>query len=129
MKIRLGYELIFDSPQPTPMILTLHIHYTRVSDLISPDHLLSSPPVPIVAYRDGFGNWCSRVVAPKGTIQFTASALINDPGTPDVIAADAKQHDIQSLPDETTRERYVLAPQRGTGEERSSRRPTERRER
>ena len=37
------------------MILTLHIHYTRVSDLISPDHLLSSPPVPIVAYRDGFG--------------------------------------------------------------------------
>ena len=101
LKIRLGYELIFDSPQPTPMILTLHIHYTRVSDLISPDHLLSSPPVPIVAYRDGFGNWCSRVVAPKGTVQFTASALINDPGTPDVVAADAEQHDIQSLPDDT----------------------------
>ena len=83
------------------MILTLHIHYTRVSDLISPDHLLSSPPVPIVAYRDGFGNWCSRVVAPKGAVQFTANALINDPGTPDVVAADAEQHDIQSLPDDT----------------------------
>ena len=36
MKIRIGYELIYDCPQPTPMILTLNVHYTRVSDLSSP---------------------------------------------------------------------------------------------
>jgi hypothetical protein len=28
MQIRVGYELIYDCPQPTPMILTLHIHFT-----------------------------------------------------------------------------------------------------
>ena len=45
MKIRIGYELIYECPQPTPMILTLSVHYTRVSDIIIPDHLIADPPV------------------------------------------------------------------------------------
>jgi hypothetical protein len=56
MKISIGYELIYDCLQPTPMILTLSVHITRVSDIIVPDHLIADPPVPITAYRDGFGN-------------------------------------------------------------------------
>ena len=66
MQIRLGYELTYDCPQPTPMLLTLSIHFSRVSDIIVPDHLITTPSIPISAYRDGFGNWCSRIVAPKG---------------------------------------------------------------
>jgi hypothetical protein len=27
LEIRVGYELIYDCPQPTPMMLVLHIHY------------------------------------------------------------------------------------------------------
>ncbi len=49
MKIRIGYELVYDCPQPTPMILTLNVHYTRVSDMLIPDHLIADPPVPITA--------------------------------------------------------------------------------
>ncbi len=59
MQIRAGYELIYDCPQPTPMILMLSIHYTRVSDIVIPDHLTADPPVPMTSYRDGFGNWCT----------------------------------------------------------------------
>lgn len=51
MQIRVGYELIYDCPQPTPMILTLHIHFTRVSDIIVPDHLITSPSPPMTAYQ------------------------------------------------------------------------------
>ena len=51
MKIRIGYELVYDCPQPTPMILTLSVHYTRVSDMIVPDHMIADPPVPVSAYR------------------------------------------------------------------------------
>jgi len=47
MQIRVGYELVFDCPQPIPMILTLHIHSTRVSDITVPDHLIITPSVPI----------------------------------------------------------------------------------
>ena len=36
MQIRLGYELVYDCPQPTPMLLMLNVHYTRVSDVVVP---------------------------------------------------------------------------------------------
>lgn len=41
MKLRIGYELIYDCPQLTPTILALHVHTTRVYDLIVPDYLIS----------------------------------------------------------------------------------------
>ena len=72
MKIRVGYELIYDFPQPTPMIVVLGAHFTRASDMIVPDLLMTSPSVPIFPYRDGFGNWCSRIVAPAGRMRLHA---------------------------------------------------------
>ena len=66
MKIRVGFEMIYDFPQPTPLIMVLGTHFTRASDIIIPDYLTTSPSVPITPYRDGFGNWCSRIVAPAG---------------------------------------------------------------
>jgi len=32
MLIRLGYELAYEFPQATPMILNLNVHYSRASD-------------------------------------------------------------------------------------------------
>ena len=101
MQIRLGYELIYDCPQPTPMILTLNIHFTRVSDIVVPDHLVTSPSIPITGYRDGFGNWCSRIVAPQGQIRLSTDAIVNDTGRPDEVAAAAQQIPVQNLPEET----------------------------
>jgi hypothetical protein len=49
VQIRVGHELIHDCPQPTPMILTLHIHSTRVSDIVVSDHLVTTPSIPITA--------------------------------------------------------------------------------
>ena len=66
MQILLGYELVYECPQPTPMLLMLNIHYARAADLVVPDHLVTRPSIPIRAYRDGFGNWCNRIVAPAG---------------------------------------------------------------
>ena len=100
MKIRIGYELIYDCLQPTPMILTLSVHYTRVSDIVVPDHMVTSPPVPLTAYRDSYGNWCSRIVAPKGELRLSTDALVNDTGRPDAIAMEARQTPVEALPDE-----------------------------
>lgn len=101
MQIRLGYELIYDCLRPTPMILTLNIHFTRVSDIVAPDHLVTSPSIPITGYRDGFGNWCSRIVAPPGQIRLSTDAIVNDTGRPDEVAAAAQQIPVQNLPEET----------------------------
>jgi transglutaminase-like putative cysteine protease len=100
MKIRIGYDLVYDCPQPTPMILTLSVHFSRVSDLIKPDHMLTDPPLPLTAYRDSYGNWCSRIVAPKGLLRLSTDALIRDSGQTDPVAWHARQTPVQELPDE-----------------------------
>lgn len=101
MQIRLGYEMVYQCPQPTPMILTVHVHYTRTSDLIRPDHLRTTPWVPMTMYRDGFGNWCSRIVAPAGRITLTTDALINDRGQQEPVVWNAQQTPVEALPEET----------------------------
>ncbi len=40
MQINVGFEMIYDCPQPTPIIFNLNVHFTRVSDLVGRDDLL-----------------------------------------------------------------------------------------
>jgi transglutaminase-like putative cysteine protease len=99
--IRAGYELIYEFPKPTPLILTLNIHYSRASDLARPDNLVTIPSVPVTAYRDGFGNWCSRLVAPQGVLKLTADATVRDSGLPEQALPDTGQLNVEHLPEET----------------------------
>jgi transglutaminase-like putative cysteine protease len=101
MLIRIGYELIYECPQPTPMILTLNVHYSRASDLVTPDHMIIDPSLPMTAYRDGFGNWCTRIVAPAGRTRILSNAVVRDSGLPDEVAPSAIQYRVQDLPEET----------------------------
>ena len=101
LQIRLGYELTYQCPQPTPMIMNLHIHHTRVNDLIRPDSMRTDPPVPLVSYRDGFGNLCIRLVAPAGRIRMTADAVIADSGLPEPVMSNAQEHPVETLPEDT----------------------------
>jgi transglutaminase-like putative cysteine protease len=101
MRIKLGCELSFEFPQMTPLIATLNVHFSRVSDLERPDHLIVNPAVPIEGYRDSFGNWCNRIVAPAGRFTLGTDTIIRDKGLPDMVQLDALQHQIQHLPGET----------------------------
>jgi transglutaminase-like putative cysteine protease len=101
MQIRVGYEIIYQFSQPTPVIAALSVHYTRASDVVRPDHMIVTPKAPISAYRDTFGNWCSRVFAPAGRVRLSADALVNDTGLPDPLVSDAWQHPVQDLPEDT----------------------------
>jgi transglutaminase-like putative cysteine protease len=100
MKLRVGYELQYQFPRPTPVIMLLNIHSSRVLDLERPDDILIEPPVPISGYRDGFGNWCSRILAPAGAMSISTDTILRDAGLPDPRAADADQVAVQDLPDD-----------------------------
>jgi transglutaminase-like putative cysteine protease len=99
--IRVGYEMVYQCVQPTPMVLTLNIHYSRVSDVVKPDHLILNPSVPSSAYRDSFGNWCTRIVAPPGLLRLYADGLVRDSGMPEAVSPWIDQRTVQSLPEET----------------------------
>jgi transglutaminase-like putative cysteine protease len=101
IKIRVGYELVYECPQPTPMILTLNVHPTRARDITQPDILTTDPSVPLITYRDTFGNRCTRLVAPPGRIRIASTGVVKDSGAPDEIAPWAGQHAVQDLPNDT----------------------------
>lgn len=101
MQIHIGYKLVYSCPKPTPMIMTLNVHYSLASRLVSPDHIRTNPSVPINAYRDGFGNWCSRLVAPQGDFEISTDTIINDDGQLDEVNYGASQFLVEELPEET----------------------------
>jgi transglutaminase-like putative cysteine protease len=101
MQFRVGYELVYDFPQPTPIILVVNVHESRASDLVVSDRPTSEPLLPITSYRDGFGNQCHRVLAPPGRLRLTADTIVNDSGQPDSHVQDAGQDTVEDLPEDT----------------------------
>jgi transglutaminase-like putative cysteine protease len=101
MQIRVGFEMSYECLQPTPMILVLSIHSSRSADLVQPDHLLTQPAVPVTAYRDMFGNWCTRLVAPQGSFKLRSDALVRDAGEADVVLPQLMQQPVEGLPEST----------------------------
>lgn len=99
--LRVGFEMTYNCVQATPMILMVNIHDSRVSDIAIPDEITTEPAVPIHLYRDGFGNWCRRIVAPPGRIKIRGSGVVHEAGDLDPFLPDTPQHEVQDLPDDT----------------------------
>jgi transglutaminase-like putative cysteine protease len=100
IQIKVGFDIAYAAPQPTPMVIMLSIHPSRRHDIISEETIVTEPNVPIHYYRDSFGNICGRLVAPSGGITLRGHALVRDSGLPDAIAKDAEQLPIEQLPDD-----------------------------
>lgn len=101
MKLRVGYELSYECPQPTPMMLMLNTHFSHAKDIAVADLLVTSPPVPIGQYRDLFGNLCSRIVAPAGRVDLSTTALLNVSDSMETRPIEGWAHPVEQLPDDT----------------------------
>ena len=98
MLIRVGFELVYEFAQKTPLVLMLNVHPSRARDLVQPDHLRVSPMLPVARYLDAFGNICSRLVAPPGEVAIRTDAIVADCGLPDAVDPAARQHEVGELP-------------------------------
>jgi transglutaminase-like putative cysteine protease len=101
MKIRVGYEIRYNTPQATPMILMLNVHDSRAADIEVPDRLTTDPLVPVTEYYDSFGNRCSRIIAPGGPITIRGRGVVRDSGTYETVNAFARQHRVEELPEDS----------------------------
>ena len=101
MKIRVGFEFVYEFLAPTPMVLMLNVHPSRASDLIEPDQLHVTPTLPMTRYTDAFGNICMRLLAPKGDLQLSTDAIVANSGLADAVDPGARQHEVAELPHET----------------------------
>jgi len=98
MQIKAGYEIEYECPQPTPKLLVLSIHPSRFPDLSTPHVIQFDPPIPSKNYEDGFGNICTRIVAPAGRLKIFADFQIGDTGLPDFVPLKAAQTPVEQLP-------------------------------
>src|SRR5258708_6027856 len=94
MRIKVGYELVYEQPQPTPMLLMLTIHPSRADDIQLVDFIDCKPVVPISYYRDSFGNTCGRIVAPAGRLPLSATPGVRDTGVPAAVRAACSRADV-----------------------------------
>ena len=78
MKIHAGYEISYNCPQPTPMILTLSVHPSRTPDLLSWDRMRLDPGIPVNTYHDSFGNFCHVIRAPVCQLTISTDFLVQD---------------------------------------------------
>jgi transglutaminase-like putative cysteine protease len=101
MFIRVGYDIVFEHPVPTPIIAMLYLHPSRGPSIRRGEYLLVDPQVQVNNYTDGFGNRCGRLVAPAGRMRFWNDAVVEDSGQQDQQNPGAGQHQIHTLPDET----------------------------
>jgi transglutaminase-like putative cysteine protease len=100
MRIRAGFEIIYDCPAPTPMMLMLNVRPEREVDLETPDTIHIDSVTRIESYIDGFGNRCSRVVLPTGRSVLSADFVIRDSGALDPVLAGAQACPVEDLPAE-----------------------------
>ena len=72
MQIRAGYDITYQCPQPTPMLLSLSVHPSRMpDDIAEPHRIYFDPPIAASEYHDSFGNICHRIVAPTGLLRIS----------------------------------------------------------
>lgn len=91
MKIRIGYDIAFQTTVNLPMNLTLYTHPSREADLLYPDliHVQPEygPELPVQIARDCFGNKIGRIVSPGGRLRIWSQNVIQDSGQPDATPA------------------------------------------
>src|SRR4051794_23248311 len=100
MLIHCGFDLEFDVPAPTPMLLALYLHPWRAQDFrrhgrpgeqglaatagtpreTLRETLRLTPEVPVSDYTDVFGNRVGRIVAPPGRLAISHRITVEDSG-------------------------------------------------
>jgi transglutaminase-like putative cysteine protease len=106
--IRNEFQIEFNLLQDVAMIGLLRLHPSLDSHVRFPESLtVETLPqggavvkVPVEEYIDGFGNRCSRFLAPAGHLKLTGESLVVTDAVPDPISTQARQHPVQELPHE-----------------------------
>ncbi len=77
----------------------IHVRPERHRDFIERESLTLYPPVPYRTYTDGFGNTCTRLLAPAGRLSLWNRFVIADSGLIERLPMYESQHPIGELSD------------------------------
>jgi transglutaminase-like putative cysteine protease len=101
MRLRIGYDMAYETSAVTPIICLLNVHQRQAAQLEQPDYIRTEPALPQHTYIDGFGNLCTRLVAPPGLIRIKSDTVFHAIRAIDPVNTEAVQHEIADLPADT----------------------------
>jgi len=107
MQIRIGYDLTFDVPRPTPMQLMLSVHPESAPALKMPERIAIEPATQVETFVDWFGNRASRILAPAGTVRIRYDNVVADSGRPEASIEGLRLTPVHEMPPECWR--YLFA--------------------
>ena len=107
MHIRIGYEIAFRIPAPTPVLMLLSVRPEVEAALVRAESPRVEPDLPVSDYIDVFGNRVTRVLAQAGTLRLTNDAVVAVDGKHDPVTPSAVQHPVSDLPAEVIQ--FLLA--------------------
>jgi transglutaminase-like putative cysteine protease len=107
MEIRIGYELVFDMPRPTSMLLMLYLHPERAASLTGSERVRIEPATRSEDFVDWFGNRAARIVAQPGPLRIRYDNVVTDSGQPDAPIDGLRLHAAHEMPPECWQ--YLLA--------------------
>ena len=81
------------------MLLQVHVRPEREPDLEMPERLDTMPHTPYSTYFDQFGNRCTRLLAPAGTLRLSNLFRIRDSGVQESLPWGGRQALVNELPD------------------------------
>ncbi len=100
MHLRLGFDIGFELPAPTAIVALLHVHPSVDARLLLPNSLQTEPGLAVRQYFDSFGNRCSRLYAPAGSLRLHNTTELIAVDFPDEAGVDVPEIPVQDLPDE-----------------------------
>jgi transglutaminase-like putative cysteine protease len=98
MLIRIGFELTFDLPATTPMLLMLYTHPDYAPLLKKPEWVRVEPAIDVNSFIDNFGNRAGHIIAPQGRLVMSYDNVIQDTGIPETKIDGARLHPAEELP-------------------------------
>src|ERR1041384_6884300 len=107
MDIRVGYELSFEVPRPTPMQLMLYVHPEQAARLRHPQRIEIEPATPVEDFTDAFGNHAARILAPADAVRIRYDNVIEDSGRAEAPIAGAPLTPVHAMPPDCWR--FLLA--------------------
>ena len=107
MRIRIGHELVFEVPRPTPMLLMLYVRPEVAPALRQPEGIVVEPVIRVESFVDWFGNRAARIAAPPGSLRLRYDNVVEDSGQPEPTIEGLPLRPVAELPPESWR--YLLA--------------------
>ena len=105
MRLRVGCELNYEVPHEAPLIIKVKLRDSRYHTTVK-ERVELEPHVDMHEFRDEFGNYTWRLMAPQGAFRLRYDALADVPDEPDPVLPSLQKQLVQELPDDLLR--YTL---------------------